>query len=52
MCPGKMMSNMPIASVAVIESSVISSDRFRESRNFGSTTPKNKHIPSNAKAME
>ena len=38
MCPGRMTSSMPMASVAVIEKSIISSERFREPRKFQSGT--------------
>ncbi|MES2508055.1 MAG: hypothetical protein V4599_15235 [Verrucomicrobiota bacterium] len=43
---------MPIASVAVMESSVINRDKLRESRNLGSTTAKNPQMPSKARAIE
>jgi hypothetical protein len=47
-----MMSSIPIAKVAVMESSVRSRERLRESRNFGSARPKKTQIPSRARAME
>ena len=43
MCPGRMMSSMPIASVAVIASSVIRRDKLRALTNCGSTTAKKPH---------
>jgi len=51
-CPGRMTSSMPIARVAVMDSSVMSRERFRESTNFGSTTAKNAVTPSSARPME
>ncbi len=50
MWPGKMTSSIPIASVAVIASSVTRSERLRAERNCGERIAKNAQMPINAKA--
>jgi hypothetical protein len=44
MLPGRITSSIPMASVAVIDSSVVSSERLRALRNCGDTMAKNAQI--------
>ena len=44
MCPGKMMSSIPIASVALSDSSTMRFDKLRGPRNSGARKPKNAEI--------
>ena len=46
--PGRITSSIPMASVAVIDSSVVSSERLRALRNCGDTMAKNAQITTSA----
>ena len=52
MLPGRMTSNIPIASVAVIDSSVMSKERLRALRNCGDTMAKNAQMTTSAMTSE
>ena len=50
--PGRMTSNIPIASVAVIDSSVVSKERLRALRNCGDTMAKKAQMTTSAISSE
>ncbi len=52
MLPGRMTSNIPIASVAVIDNSVMSKERLRALRNCGDTMAKNAQMTTRAITSE